>query len=123
MPYAAKRYCNRTGCHQFAIPGSSYCAEHQQSTAHDYDAARRNEFEHEFYVSPEWRAARARKLQKDPLCEDCLADDRVTAATMVHHEKSVRDFPELALVESNLHSLCDPCHNKKHPEKGGTHDD
>jgi len=123
MPYAAHRYCGKAGCHNYAMPSSSYCVDHQQTTAHEYDKARQGEFEHEFYLSPGWRAARARKLQKDPLCEDCLVEGRVTPATMVHHEKSVRDYPELALVESNFRSLCDPCHNKKHPEKGGTHDD
>ena len=38
---------------------------------------------------------------------------------MVHHIKPRRDYPELALVDSNLISLCDECHNKMHPEKGG----
>lgn len=123
MPYAANRYCARNGCHQFAVPASSYCAEHQQSTAHDYDKARQGEWEHEFYKSAKWRQAREWKLAAQPLCEDCLAEGRVTPATMVHHVKELRDFPALALEQSNLRSDCDSCHNKKHPNKGGAHDD
>jgi 5-methylcytosine-specific restriction protein A len=123
MPYAAKRYCNRTGCHQFAIPGSSYCAEHQQSTAHDYDAARRNEAEHLLYKTAQWSAVRRHYLDAHPLCEECEKAGRVTAATMVHHRVPIRDDPGLAFNESNLESLCASCHNELHPSKGGQHDD
>jgi len=35
----------------------------------------------------------------------------------VHHIKHLKDFPELALVDSNLESLCFTCHNEEHPEK------
>ena len=40
-------------------------------------------------------------------------------ADMVHHIKSREDHPELSLTLSNLESLCNACHNKEHPEKGG----
>lgn len=40
-------------------------------------------------------------------------------ATTVHHIKHLDEHPELALVDSNLISLCADCHNKAHPEKGG----
>jgi len=29
----------------------------------------------------------------------------------------LKEFPELALVDDNLESLCAACHNKVHPEK------
>lgn len=35
----------------------------------------------------------------------------------VHHIKHLKDNPELALVDSNLTSLCGSCHNEEHPEK------
>lgn len=36
---------------------------------------------------------------------------------MVHHKIEVEDDPSLALVDSNLVSLCKQCHEKMHPEK------
>ena len=38
-------------------------------------------------------------------------------ATTVHHIKHYDEYPELALENDNLISLCDACHNYFHPEK------
>jgi 5-methylcytosine-specific restriction protein A len=122
-PMAALRFCGYAGCHKYALPGGYYCEDHRQAAPHAYDKARYTEAEHRFYKSPEWRAARAQYLQDHPLCENCLAQDRVTPATLVHHKQRVRDHPELALDPANFKSLCDACHNPEHPEKGGRHDD
>jgi 5-methylcytosine-specific restriction enzyme A len=119
MPYAAHRFCGYAGCHKYALPGGYYCEDHRQATAHEYRRDRTDVAEQALYRSRDWQVVRARQLQEHPLCEDCLAEGRVTPAVMVHHEKPVTDYPELALVESNLRSLCDSCHNKKHPDKGG----
>ncbi|MEC1547497.1 HNH endonuclease [Bacillus rugosus] len=35
-----------------------------------------------------------------------------------YYDKHKRDHPELALTLENLVSLCNPCHNRRHPEKG-----
>ena len=68
---------------------------------------------------------RAAALERDAgMCRDCM--DRFRAgygikprrATMVHHVISINDRPDLALDLGNLRSLCEACHNKKHPEKG-----
>lgn len=32
----------------------------------------------------------------------------------VHHKKELKDFPKLALVNSNLITLCTRCHNEIH---------
>lgn len=64
-----------------------------------------------FYWSTAWRKLRKRKLQADPLCELCLAKDRVTPATEVHHKQARRVRPELELVFDNLQSTCKPCHS------------
>lgn len=78
-----------------------------------------------FYKGKAWRRVRAAALERDHyLCQDCLAakrrGERIRArrATMVHHILPREDYPELELALDNLISLCDPCHNKRHPEKG-----
>ena len=77
-----------------------------------------------FYHSDAWRRARASALARDKgMCRDCM--DRFEAgygvkprrATMVHHVKSIEERPDLKLDLDNLRSLCDPCHNKHHPER------
>ena len=79
-----------------------------------------------FYKSPAWRRARQQALERDMyLCQDCLAAKqrgervRVRGAEVVHHIQPRELRPDLALELSNLISLCDACHNKRHPEKGG----
>lgn len=80
-----------------------------------------------FYKTALWRRARRQALERDMfICVDCMAAFRrreISAprpATVVHHIKPRSERPDLALVLENLISLCDACHNKRHPEKGGS---
>lgn len=82
-----------------------------------------------FYKSAAWRRARRQALERDHyICQDCLAAKRrgemvrPRTATAVHHIQPVEQRPDLRLELSNLISLCDACHNKRHPEKGGSPD-
>lgn len=71
-------------------------------------------------TSKRWRELRAIKIARDPLCEDCLLDDRATLATEVHHIVPVENAHSLAEMErlafdyANLRSLCKKCHQKTH---------
>ncbi len=78
-----------------------------------------------FYHTAAWKKARAAALRRDcGMCQDCMARFRTGAgkrprrATMVHHIIPLEERPDLALNLGNLISLCDECHNKRHPEKG-----
>ena len=74
----------------------------------------------DFYVSPQWRKKRELILRRDGYrCQECRRYGRITQANTVHHIKHLEDRPDLALVSSNLVSLCRACHAKAHPEKGG----
>lgn len=79
-----------------------------------------------FYKSAHWRRLRKTALERDHyMCQDCLAAKRrgemirPRSASVVHHILPRDKYPELALDLDNLVSLCDACHNKRHPEKGG----
>lgn len=65
-----------------------------------------------FYWSPEWRKVRAIKLRKDPLCEDCFEEGRVTPAKLVDHVKERKDGGAPLKLE-NLKSQCYKCHAVK----------
>ncbi|MFC0853114.1 HNH endonuclease [Halalkalibacter oceani] len=75
-----------------------------------------------FYKSTAWLKFRELALLRDNhLCQPCLRQKRITPANTVHHIKPIEDFPELALTLDNVESICPPCHNREHPEKGGGH--
>ena len=96
---------------------SEYKTKEQQRF---YDKYIRSQEAKKFYSSTAWRRARVKILSRDDhLCQECLREDRLTPANVVHHIKELEDYPELALTEENLESICYACHNKEHPEKGG----
>ena len=71
-----------------------------------------------FYKRKEWRRKRKQILRRDNYdCQRCKREGEQAQATCVHHKKHLDKHPELALIDSNLESLCDICHNIEHPEK------
>lgn len=74
--------------------------------------------EKKFLDSARWKRKRAAVMRRDKyLCQDCLRYGRKTRATLVHHNEPYADAPEKSLDEKNLVSLCEACHNKRHPER------
>lgn len=55
---------------------------------------------------------RDRNARGIPTCQTCFRKGNT-----VHHKKTVKEYPELALRLSNLETICYSCHNKEHPEK------
>jgi len=71
-----------------------------------------------FYKRKEWKRKRREILQRDNYeCQKCKREGGYSRATTVHHKKHLDKRPDLALVDENLESLCDQCHNIEHPEK------
>ena len=72
----------------------------------------------EFYKSARWKHKREAILRRDGyMCQRCKRYGRQRQAQTVHHIKHYDEYPELALVNDNLISLCNDCHNALHPEK------
>ncbi len=77
-----------------------------------------------FYKTYAWVSFRARVMQKKKhRCELCWNGGidgksvrRYKCATTLHHKKHLKDYPELALTESNMEALCKECHKLRHPE-------
>ena len=69
-----------------------------------------------------WRRLRFKHLQSNPLCERCKNQDRVTAASEVHHiipiesQTSSKDMEQVAYNPLNLMSVCRECHRAIHTE-------
>ena len=84
-----------------------------------YDKYKRNKERKAFYQSAAWDKCRRLALERDSyLCQNCLKQNILTPADMVHHIKELKDYPHLSLTLSNLVSLCNGCHNKKHIRTG-----
>lgn len=78
-----------------------------------------------FYHTTAWKKARAERLRMDHgMCAECMRLYEAgllrgpRRATVVHHVKPLKEYPELALRLDNLESLCERHHNEAHPEKG-----
>ncbi len=82
-----------------------------------------------FYDSKPWKILREKIKKRDNYeCQECKRKGRVTIDTneysesakrkkimlVVDHIKEIEGYPELALDEDNLETLCVTCHNKKH---------
>lgn len=69
-----------------------------------------------FYNSMAWRRKRGYILQRDHYLCQCYkifgGKPCGRIAREVHHVKELADYPELALVDSNLLSMAHECHDK-----------
>lgn len=84
---------------------------------------------HRFYLTGEWKEKSGEVLDMDRHeCQIHKERGRFARAELVHHEKHVKRFPELALDiyytdadgqhKRNLRSVCKWCHeNVCHPER------
>lgn len=72
-----------------------------------------------FYNSKLWRDKRKEILKRDNYeCQECLRHNLLTtqydSMLIVDHIKELKDYPMLALEDSNLQTLCFACHEEKH---------
>lgn len=58
-----------------------------------------------------WQKVRAQHLSIEPLCRFCHGRGLTVAAEIVDHIVPIARAPGLRLVDSNLRSLCKPCHD------------
>lgn len=70
------------------------------------------------YQNTQWRKTREQYLRLNPLCEECLKNGKVTAASSVHHKESPFKTGEinytLLLDFDNLEAICESCHGQLH---------
>jgi 5-methylcytosine-specific restriction protein A len=76
-----------------------------------YEKYKRDPISKKFYDSVTWRRGRAWKLNRNPLCEICQQEGRITPADVVHHIIPVRTGTR-KLDLNFLVSLCHEHHNR-----------
>lgn len=74
--------------------------------------------------SKQWKMLRKKKIEANPVCEDCFERDVIEVATEVHHIVPVETALDIRRMESlmfdydNLRSLCPECHVNAHIHLG-----
>lgn len=96
----AKRFCNRPSCP--ALVDSGYCDKHKPVV----DQTEKNRI-----YNYRWTQVRSFYLAENPICVDCLADGKVTAAQEVHHTLKAREHPDKRFDTHFLMALCKACHS------------
>ncbi len=107
MPKAAPKPCTQPLCKSYAVKDGR-CEQHQRkawSSNQGKSSAERG-------YGSKWRKIRERILKRDHyLCQECKRNGITTRATQVDHiiNKANGGTDE----DSNLQSLCYPCHKAK----------
>lgn len=114
MPWKPKRPCRYLGCPN--LSDQAYCELHRKKVkadaAREYNQISRDKEAQRFYESPAWKRLRHIKLSRQPLCEQCIKENRLTKADMVDHIVEIRDGGSPLDID-NLQSLCRSCHAVK----------
>lgn len=116
MPWAPKKPCPRCG----RLTTARYCERHQAEAEASRKVAdeRRGSASSRGY-DRQWRKARSRYLAEHPLCVQCLAEGRVTSATIVDHIIPHKGDRRLFWDEGNWQSLCKSHHDAKTAREDG----
>ena len=115
MPRKPKRPCSYPGCSK--LTDGMYCEEHQKLIDSQYNKYQRDKKTQKFYQSKEWKLAKKRHLQIEPLCRECKKNGKFTKATMVDHIVPIKQGGS-PLDDNNLQSLCWSCHSRKSAQEG-----
>ena len=117
MPNKMLKQCRVPRCP--GLTREKYCDKHAHLEAKlkaeankHYDKVFRDQDAKAFYHSPQWKKVRAIKMNRNPFCEICSANNRYARAEIVDHIVEIRDGGA-ALNIDNLQSLCRTCHNQK----------
>ena len=114
MPWKPKRPCSYPGCPE--LVEGRFCEKHRKKEQRRYNKYERDPLSGKRY-GRRWRKIRNRYICANPLCEQCLKHDVMTAAGEVHHIKPLAQGGTHA--EENLMSLCKPCHSRITALEGG----
>lgn len=113
MPRRPLRPCSYPSCPNRC--DGQYCEEHSKLMNRHYNKFERSADSNKKYGRA-WREIRRRYVSAHPLCEMCLKEGRLTPVDEVHHIVPVSRGGTNEF--SNLMSLCQSCHTKKHHDLG-----
>lgn len=118
MASAAFKTCLHPGCPAL-VKGGSRCPKHAERHRVRQQSERNDDEVSKWYRNAPWARFRRWFLRANPQCQriiDGVRCERV--ATLIHHRKSPRQFPELFLVAENCVALCAEHHHAHEGDLG-----
>lgn len=111
MPKRTPRPCRKCGCPGKTTETHGYCDEHADLASWG-KWQKQHGNRHKRGYGRDWELIRKRILERDGyLCQMCLSEGLYTSASHVDHIVPKQKGGTNA--ESNLQSLCKPCHARK----------
>ncbi|MFM1524781.1 MULTISPECIES: HNH endonuclease [Helcococcus] len=107
MPRKPKSPCSYPGCPE--LVDGRFCKKHEKEYNRNYEKYQRDPRIKKRYGS-QWRKIRKIYLNANPLCEECLKNNKYTKANEVHHILPLSRGGTHSF--SNLMALCKPCHSR-----------
>lgn len=112
---AYKKYCARCGCRTLIDMTETYCKAHAKTNAErnaEYDRKQRDRKAKAFYLSTEWKMARAAAMARDTGIDvyAYMTEGRIVPATMVHHIVELREDYSKRSALDNLISVSRETH-------------
>lgn len=105
MPRKPRKPCKHPGCPE--LTEEKYCDRHQKS----YGCERRSAASRGY--NSRWRTVSKMYLKSNPLCVNCLKDNKFVKAAVVDHIIPHRGDEALFWDENNWQALCKRCHDVK----------
>ena len=109
MPIRPLTPCRWPGCP--VLSRGRFCEDHANAVRRAEDRKRGNSAQRLY--DAKWRKARLQFLIANPLCVQCRAAGRVTAATVVDHIVPHRGDKARFWDRANWQALCKPHHDSK----------
>lgn len=111
MPTVPKQTkCSYLGCGNERSALNSFCMEHGGKGFND--SAKRKQ-SNAMYKTAHWLRTRTRQLSRQPLCQSCATQGKVSAATEVDHVFAWSQIGQEAFAVNLFQSLCKNCHTVK----------
>ena len=107
LPTSTK--CEFFQCKNPKVKGAALCEIHGGTTKLKLDRLEANRA----YKHKSWESIRMGQLSKNPLCQSCILENRVTMASHIDHLFAWRHVGNHAFVNNVFQSLCLPCHALK----------
>lgn len=116
MPLKAKSPCSHPSCPNLTT--DRYCDKHRKQRYTENNRIAHKTRDAGFYNRAQWKKVRRQQLIREPLCRECMKDNKITQATVVDHitprSKGGADYDD-----DNLQSLCKRCHDRKTARENG----
>ena len=109
MPVRNKKACNKQGCPELVEYGNAYCDKHLK----EHKVYKRTNRKKQTMYNRRWQIYRKTFLSDNPFCVVCIAENRLTPATVVDHIVPHKDDYDLFWDVNNHQPMCKRCHDRK----------